>query len=263
MICLDYSQICPPTGWRISPHSVKPRASKAPFPPQSKTLGRGAFFVLLSPSAYCPHNQINTAANSSGRRTHPKNGGESQSDQKQTAWSYWIDHSPHELIGNSLLSSRIRDQMQARTWKLQFAKTLQIKTGHLDIQHSLGLPGILTQDLHFHLWWNLRFFFFSWAPHDIRGRRQGQALTLHSPIIGLPLLWVTLCRSPRGLSVACATAASRTRRLDERGGKKERVWAEENGEHEPGEKPQLRHQTGSDPNCTSWSTNTGILLHKS
>lgn len=108
MICLDYSQICPHTRWRISPHAVKPRASKAQFPPQSKTVSQGLFFVLLSPSAYCPHNQINTAANSSGRGTHPKNRRESCSDQKQTVWSYWIDQSADELIGNSLSSTKDR-----------------------------------------------------------------------------------------------------------------------------------------------------------
>lgn len=58
----------------FSPH----RASKARLPPQSKTFSRGAFIVLHIPSAYCPHNQINTAANSSRRRTHPINRGESR-----------------------------------------------------------------------------------------------------------------------------------------------------------------------------------------
>lgn len=86
----------------FSPHSEAP-CIKGPV---SKTFSRGAFFVLLSPSACCPHNQINTAVNCSGRYTHPKNGGESCPDQKQTVWSYWIDQSADELTGNWLLSRK-------------------------------------------------------------------------------------------------------------------------------------------------------------
>lgn len=70
---IAHEQICPPTCWSISPHAENPHASKPVLSPQSKTFSWGAFFLSAKPSAFCPRNQINTAANSSwtdARDTH-------------------------------------------------------------------------------------------------------------------------------------------------------------------------------------------------